>query len=235
MPSSGFRRGGWVQRKVFIDVGGHVGETLSVAMQPKWAFDKIWVFEPTRECADALLAMADDRVDVLRAGLWNENAEMDVHDPCTLHASVDPNASRVGHVESCVFLDAGEWMRANVSDADVVWVKVNAEASEVEILHRLIDTRQIGKIDHLVVHFDVEKVGRGHEAAALREALDHAGVDWRDAREVMFGRTVAEKTECWLGRTHGDEWRFRRHWAEHEARAFFWRSRKQLRRRLGAK
>ena len=222
-------------RKVFIDAGGHVGETLSVAMQPRWAFEKIWSFEPTRECAEALRAIADDRVEVVQAGLWSANTELEVHDPGTLHASVDPTASRRGEIETCAFLDAGEWMAASVFDSDVVWMKINVEAAEVEILRRLIETRQIGKVDHLVVHFDVEKVGRGDEAVEMRNALDHAGLDWRDARDVMFGRTAAEQTECWLGRTHGDEWGFLRRRAEHEARALVWRGRKRLRLLLGGR
>lgn len=221
-------------RKVFIDAGGHLGETLSVAMQPRWAFDKIWTFEPTRECAEVLRAMADDRVDVVQAGLWSADTVLNVHDPGALHASVDPVASRDGEIESCVFLDAAEWMSANVVASDLVWMKLNVEAAEVEILRRLIESRQIGRIDHLVVHFDVEKVGRGAEAVEIRQALDDAGLDWSEAGDVMYGRTASNKIECWLGRTHGDQWRFHRRRAEHNARAFIWRRRKRLRLVLGA-
>lgn len=223
-----------MERKVFIDAGGHLGETLSVAMQQRWAFDKIWTFEPVRGCAELLRAMADDRVEVVQAGLWSSNSEMVIHDPGMLHASVDVAASRLGEVEFCVFVDAAEWMAANVLDTDVVWMKINVEAAEIEILDRLIESGQIRKIDHLVIHFDVEKIGRKEEAFEMRRALNRAGIDWREAREVMFGDTASDKTECWLGWTHGDWWSFNLSRVEHKAREIIWRSRKSVRRVLGS-
>jgi len=32
--------------RIFLDVGGHHGETLDVALDPRWGFDKIYCFEP---------------------------------------------------------------------------------------------------------------------------------------------------------------------------------------------
>ena len=48
-----------VARRVFLDVGGHVGETLAEVVKPRWAFDRIWTFEPATACLPALEAFAD--------------------------------------------------------------------------------------------------------------------------------------------------------------------------------
>jgi hypothetical protein len=113
--------------KVFLDVGGHVGETLTVAMEPRWGFDRIWTFEPASACRERLRALADERVTVVPAGLWSSDTTMEPHDPGTLHASIDAAASRHGQTEECRFIDAAAWMAEHVDDGDRVWMKVNVE------------------------------------------------------------------------------------------------------------
>ncbi len=130
---------------------------------------------------------------VVPAGWWSSDTEMDVHDPGTLHASVLPEASQFGQVERCRFVDAGAWMADNISERDTVWLKINVEASEVEVLERLLDTGEIHKVDHLVVHFDVDRLGRASDAVPVRRRLGEAGIEWREAKDVMFGRTDQQK------------------------------------------
>jgi FkbM family methyltransferase len=213
-------------KRVFLDVGGHVGETLAVAMSPRWDFDRLCTFEPSSSCLPALHAIADDRVEVVQAGLWSSNTEMALHDPGTVSASVHQRRS-TGAIETCRFVDAGQWMATHVSDADKVWMKINIEGAEVEVLDRLMDTGEIAKVDHLVVHFDVEKVGLGEEATYMRARLNAAGLPWREAKSVMFGRTTEAKTESWLLFTFGHRWAFLRRKVEHLARQRVWEARKR--------
>lgn len=218
------------RRRVFLDAGGHDGETLMVVQQPRWGFDRIWTFEPTSACVARLEALADERTEVVAAGLWSCDALMDIHDPGTLHASVDATASRFGDVESCRFIDAATWMGEHVTAHDEVWMKINVEAAEIAVLDRLLESGEIATVDHLVVHFDAEKVGRSDEADEMRRRLDAAGVPYSDAADVMFGRTVEDKTICWLTHTRGGRWSFVRRRTEHRARALVWRIRRRLRR-----
>jgi FkbM family methyltransferase len=221
-------------RRVCLDVGGHVGETVSVAMEPRWGFDRLWTFEPTSVCVAALreLTADDDRVTVVPAGWWSSDTEMDIYDPGSLHASVEAALSRHGRVERCRFIDAASWMAENITPDDEVWLKLNVEASETEILGHLLDTGEIAKVDHLVVHFDVEKIGQGDKAVPIRARLDAAGVRWREASQVLFGRTDPDKIATWLGWTNGHRWSFTRRKAEHKARRLVWLARK---RRFGLK
>ena len=92
-------------------------------------------------------------------------------------------------VERRRFVDAAEWMANHIADDDTVWMKVNVEASEVEILDRLLTANQLGRVDHLVVHFDVEKIrGDRTSAGQMRDRLDAAGVHrWHGASDDAAG------------------------------------------------
>ena len=226
-----------MRRRIFLDVGGHLGETLAVAVQPRWRFDRIWTFEPASECLPALRALADERVEVVPAGWWSSDTTLDLHEPGHLGASAATGTRRAGGaVETCRFIDAARWMAENIESTDTVWMKVNIEAAEVEVLRRLLDTGEIAKVDHLVVHFDIERVvdDQEHQADDMRRRLSEAGVSYREAPEVMFGRTRAAKTENWLAWTEaGRIERFRYVGARraiHSARRQVFRVRRYLRR-----
>lgn len=185
--------------RVFLDVGGHLGETLAEALDPKWRFDRIIVFEPASPCWPLLEALADDRVQICRFGLWSHDATMALHDPGTIGASVASEKAITQMVEECRFLDAAAWFRANVARADTVFCKLNCEGAECDVLDRLLDEGELTKIDHLLVHFDVKKVpSLAHRAGPTSERLDVSGVSWREAQSILFGRSHAKKTANWL-------------------------------------
>jgi FkbM family methyltransferase len=202
-------------RRVFVDVGGHTGESVSAALDQRWGFDRIWTFEPTRRCVEILERIADDRLTVVPAGWWSDDAAMVIHDPGTIRASVDARASQVGEEELCSFVDAARWMSENLDPTDLVWLKINIEGAEIEVLDRLLTSGEITKVTHLVVHFDVEKFGEIDKAAAMRARLDRAGVPWREANTVMFGRDDTAKLNSWLAWTHHHRLRFTRQKVEH--------------------
>jgi hypothetical protein len=61
--------------KIFIDVGGHVGETVEAVLDPGYGFERIYSFEPVRSCAEAIRAINDRRLVVIEAGLSNSDCE----------------------------------------------------------------------------------------------------------------------------------------------------------------
>jgi FkbM family methyltransferase len=223
---------GWVPprtRRVFLDVGGHTGESVAAAVEPRWDFDRIWTFEPTKRCVEMLERVGDERVTVVPAGWWSSDTEMIIHDPGALHASVDRRICGTGEVESCRFIDAAQWMAENIAADDEVWLKINVEGSEIEVLDRLLTSGEITKVAHLVVHFDIEWLGDPEKAAAMRARLNRAHVPWREARTVLFGRTTTAKTNTWLAWTHRDWVQFNRQKAEHLLRRRVFRMRRWLR------
>ena len=41
-------------RKIFLDVGGNIGQTLDIVLKSSYQFDVVHCFEPQKECFDIL-------------------------------------------------------------------------------------------------------------------------------------------------------------------------------------
>ncbi len=189
--------------KVLLDVGAHIGETLKVARDPKWGFDAIYCFEPAPQCWDQIEALADQRVTLLPFGLWSEDATLTLHDPGLVGASLMSAKSLTSDSVEVQLRSASEWFAANVSASDEVIVKINCEGAECEILEALLTAGELSKIDELVVHFDVKKVpGKESEERRIRDKLEAAGVPYRDADTIFFGKNIYDKTTNWLEYYH---------------------------------
>lgn len=191
--------------KVFLDVGAHVGETLAVVMQPAWGFDRIYAFEPAPGCWETLRKLADDRVTVLPYGLLDEDVELDLFDTGEIGASIHAAKSVLGSAQPAQFRDAAEWFDRYLDASDEIVMKVNCEGSEVRLLRRLLETGQLGKVTALLVHWDIRKVpGAGDQADVLISELRSAGIPFRSAETIMFGRNVQDKTRNWLSWYHAN-------------------------------
>lgn len=224
------RTGAPATRQVFLDVGGNTGQSVRAALEPRWAFDQVWTFEPTRRCIEILERIADERLTVVPAGWWSADTEMVVHDPGSIGASVDARKSTTDQTERCRFVDAARWIAQNIEPDDEVWLKINVEGAEIEVLDRLLTSGEIAKVKHLVVHFDVEKFGDYGRAAEMRKRLDDAGVSWHEAKAVMFGPTDTDKLNTWLARTHGLSRQLARQKAAYLVRRRLYFARETLRR-----
>lgn len=184
---------------VFLDVGAHLGETLSVAMQPQWGFDRIYSFEPAPECWATLEALADDRVEILKFGLWSSDETLVLHDPGTIGASLSDGKRTSDRTVEVDVRDVATWFAEHLDPDDEVVVKINCEGAECDVLDRLLDSGEIAKIDEMAVHFDVRKVpGKEHRETTTRARLDALGVSYRPAEAIFFGRNTGEKTANWL-------------------------------------
>jgi len=207
--------------RVFLDVGAHQGETLEEVVKPRWRFDRIWCFEPATVCLQAIGRFVDERVEVVNAGLGARDETALLHDPGTIGASVHAAKALTEEAEEVRIVDASAWLSEHVGADDVVWMKVNCEGSECDLLDHLVATGAISKVDHLLVHFDVEKIpGMGHRATETRRRLEDAGVAWIEASLILFGRSHALKTANWLAWTeaarsarlcyrHMERWKYR--------------------------
>jgi FkbM family methyltransferase len=184
--------------KVFLDVGAHIGETLDVVRHAEWAFDSIVCFEPAPECWSQIAAFADDRVELCRFGLWDRDEDIELHNPGAVGASLWEDKDVVTGSTRCEFRDAATWFRNNVHRDDTVYMKINTEGAEVEMIRCLAAGGQLSKVDHLLVHFDVRKVpSKRHQEAEARTLLETAGVSYLSADEIQFGG-VSRGTRNWL-------------------------------------
>lgn len=190
---------GRASRRVFLDVGAHIGETLQEAIEPRWGFDAIYSFEPVASNLQYLERFRDSRVELVPCGWWTSNTQMPIFQPGEIGASIHMEKSNTSASELCSFIDAAEWLRANTAATDQIWLKLNCEGAECDIIDRLHELGMLERIDHLLVHFDVEKVpGQEARADPARALLAQAGVEVCEAKEIMFGRSHAAKTANWL-------------------------------------
>jgi FkbM family methyltransferase len=195
--------------KVFLDVGAHVGETLLAVLDPKYRFDRIICFEPASGCQEALARFQDPRITMCRFGLWKETTHLRIFDPGRIGASifqdkidlVDGNSS-----ELAWFVRASDWFRDNVQSGDDVYVKMNCEGAECDILDDLMDSDEISKVRSLLVAFDVREVpsqqGREVEVWDRLRNLDGLSV-W--SMDEFEGQRVG-KVQVWLDRSGASEY-----------------------------
>lgn len=190
--------------KILLDVGAHIGETIQVAGSPRWSFDRIYSFEPASSCWPQLdqRAAQDARIAVIRAALWKADGVGDLYGGGDVGASMFRSKTPAKSELICT-IEASSWFKDWVSVDDVVFAKLNCEGAELEILENLIESGEIRKIDHLVVHFDLRKVPeRRSEDQRLERILDTSGVNWISAERIFYGRNVFEKTQNWLAWCH---------------------------------
>jgi FkbM family methyltransferase len=178
--SSGGR--GWSKKnrevkavRIFLDVGAHYGESLDVALDPRWGFEKICSFEPAHSCQRVLRGFRDERVRVVPAGLSRATGSATLFGAGLGGASVYADKVNLGgdiEQETVSLVRATDWVLANTSDGDEIYLKLNCEGSECDVLEDLLDSGAISRITSIYVDFDVRKIpSQAHRQTAVEERL----------------------------------------------------------------
>jgi len=104
-----------MKRKIFIDVGGHYGETVEPVLDPIFGFDLIFSFEPIRECCDKIKEIKDDRLIIIEAGLSNSTFYGKVYNPGHVGASIYPDIEipnkNNNDFQLCQFIQASSFLK----------------------------------------------------------------------------------------------------------------------------
>jgi FkbM family methyltransferase len=194
--------------KVFLDVGAHEGETLDAVRDPKFGFERIYCFEPASACWPALESVCDPRVTVCRFGLWNETTEHELHDPGSVGATLF--ADKFKQPRSAVpasFIRATDWFRENLAAEDEVYVKLNCEGAEVDIVEDLLDSGELVRMRAVMIDPDVRKVpSQAHREREVRERLAASGLtNYALEEDVMIGATHRDRIHHWLNTVGAEE------------------------------
>lgn len=187
--------------KVFLDVGANTGQSLRAAMDPEFEFDRIVCFEPARECLQTLKDLADPRVTVERFGLWNRTCDMPIFQPGSKGAGLwRKDNGRSDETQVCQFVRASDWMRDNITDDDKVFLKLNCEGAECDILDDLLDTGEFDKVSFVMIDFDVRKIASmKHRQAEIEERLAmYPFPRVATSKQVMRGETHQDRIKHWL-------------------------------------
>ena len=185
--------------KIFLDVGAHTGETLRAAVDPRFGFDHIACFEPVPQCCQKLARFRDPRISVHSFGLWNQTTAQPLHAPGSVGASVFAEKVKwATSAEIVHFVRASDWFRDNLSGDDTVYVKVNCEGAECDIIEDLIDSHEIDKVDAMLVYFDIRKIpGQRYRADQTIKRLTESSVPLTEG-SLIVGSTHVDKISRWL-------------------------------------
>jgi FkbM family methyltransferase len=189
--------------KILLDVGAHTGQTARAALDPAYRFDRIVSFEPAPQCWPDVEAIGDSRVELCCFGLWRETCERELHDPGSQAASIFEDfesEERTARTATIQLVRARDWIADNVVDGDIVFMKLNCEGAEVDIVEDLLDGDELGKIYNTMITFDVRKSkSLRRRERPLRKRLQSGGYEnVAYAEDVMRGATHAERIHHWL-------------------------------------
>lgn len=203
--------------KIFLDVGSNQGQTISYIMEPthrfdrlfcKYDFEKIYCFEPVPALRKVLASkFHDPRITILDAGLWRETSERPIYSPGTQSGSIFVDKINVDPADNtmCKFVRASDWFRDHVAETDEVYVKLNCEGSEVDIIEDLLDSNEYRKITSLGVSFDVRKIpSQSYREQEIKTRLQDAGhQNWVDLESVYEG-SRRDAVRKWLAMAGAD-------------------------------
>ncbi len=179
---------------VFLDVGAHLGQTLEAVRRQD--FDRIHCFEPVSRCWPALTRLATKRTIIEKFGLWNQNTAVSIYDPGTMGSGMWlKNRRRTDTLvtrELCNFRRASDWFLEHISYNEKVYLKLNCEGCECDILDDLISSGEFAKVSFLMVDFDARKI------TELRDKL----VATRDRLKMYTAPRVLTSREAMIGTTH---------------------------------
>jgi len=190
-----------MNQRIFLDVGANNGQTLMAALDPAFRFDKIVCFEPVKICRKRIAKFVDARVKIEPFGLWHRTSEQTLYNPDTKGGSLwrKDNVSDKGS-EVCQFVRASEWFAKHLTYSDTVYLKLNCEGAECDILDDLLDSCEFEKVTYAMIDFDVRKISsQKHREAELRERL--AKIPFPRVaycHDVMVGDTHQDRIKSWL-------------------------------------
>ncbi len=198
-----------VGRRVFLDVGGHIGQTLDEVLKPEYGFDIIHCFEPLPKFV-ALLnekyqdAIRSGRLQIHAVGLAAEDGTATLFGDnsgggASLFSEHASNSEHPG-AATIPLMRATRFFESELRCSDIVLMKLNCEGAEGQILCDLAESGEIHKISNVMIDFDLFKVrGRKAEPYAVLEKLKQVGFSrYELCFDVMVGKSHQARIRNWL-------------------------------------
>lgn len=199
--------------KIFLDVGGNVGQSVAEILRPIYRFDVIHSFEPQRICYQEMKGRFSsdlgEKVVLHNFGLADFNGERNLFGSGEgASMFVDKRDIDNRQIAMCRFVRASKFIAENINDGDYVVMKINCEGGELPVVRDLIQSQKIHKLQAMFIDFDIRKIpSLADQQSQLISELNSAGFfGYRtqyDLRRWYF--TTSERTNHWLSTVDGAE------------------------------
>lgn len=196
-------------RFAFLDVGAHRGQSAEVALGPLFRFQRVVSFEPDPACVELMRGKYREEIEtgrfhVIEGALGSRNGErVLVGENEGGGATVLEAASRDGAATSivCREFDVAEILRQLADESFTVFIKLNCEGAEVEILDRICHARLGSVVRGIMVDFDIVKYAGGiFEKRRAMAMCRSTGLPLLLSEQVMVGTTHSDRIRNWLAR-----------------------------------
>ncbi len=183
---------------VYIDAGGHGGQSIERFKKMMGAIPsaRIYSFECHPRCYKKLKSYASDNIIVSNKAVWIEDGEIDFYLDMldlTTNRGFPGQASTISKTktEKCLdgqftekslvkvpSIDFSKWIKTKLNKSDYIFLKMDIEGAEYEVLNRMIDTGAINYLDDLDIEFHWHKIGLDKkEHDILVDRLKNTDVD----------------------------------------------------------
>ncbi len=178
--------------RIFLDVGGYRGTSALAALDPIFAFDRVYCFEPVPRLADFIRKrIASPKLVVVDAALADKDGTATLYHSGSLAGSLFQDAPAYGVSDGSIdirMIDVASFIQAHISAKDFVRIKFNCEGAETLIIRRMIEAGLTAHLNGALVDFDADKIHSLEGAAdMIRKELADAGVKFFQPPEVQYG------------------------------------------------
>ena len=100
-------------------------------------------------------------------------------------ASIYADKGTAGASETIELVDVAEWFDANIAADDEVYLKLNCEGAEADVLERLVESGHAQRLKAALITFDIRKIpSQAHREEEVRRRLAEAGVRYEVLEDV---------------------------------------------------
>ena len=152
-------------RKVFVDGGAHMGESVRLFMDrfPDSNEYEIYSFEANDDLMDHLRSVVEPLgANVINKALWKEDGDIDFYKGFHLSSSVMKDKTW-GQLDTenpvkVNSIDLAKWVVGNFSVKDYIILKLDIEGAEYDVLEHMFETGAIEYINELYIEFHSKKI-----------------------------------------------------------------------------
>lgn len=196
--------------KIFLDVGAYNGDTAKAVLNHEYNFDKIYCFEPNPFFCNLIRQNIKDlKIEVEEFGLWKENCNRELYCSNGPSASIynDRFGENIERIE-VKLIKASDWFKENIKENDQVFMKLNCEGAECDIIEDIIEANEDYKIKALMIDFDVRKIkSQKHRELEIRKKFENSKIGTIISVEkedrFHFVKRHADWTHHWINKALG--------------------------------